>query len=762
MIRPVQSDKRLLRWISRPVLAVVVVGLLITVALTVGAKAEHDLHAIEKFRTLSSDRIRMVQLSFETQIEHLHSIKSFYAASKFVDSDEFQKFTKNFLTSRSVHSVMWVPSVPVYQRAEFEKTIGRSLFACQPDGAVRPVGERKRYYPVSYAQPAEFSSLIGHDLGTDAYCLSAMRVARDSGKIQITGVVPARTGDTTQHVIMAIAPVYRNGQPAETIEQRNANLHGFLISKLYVGETMEQGLARLRGGGVDLLLYDAPRRVDNRLMYAHLSPSRKQCGDELVCLEDANYVYEERFAVASRQWTMICYQAPSLAAEWNPLKPLIILPIGFCFTLLAAVLTASFTDRHRKVHELVTQRTRELAEANRQARAASKAKTEFLANMSHEIRTPMTAILGFADLLTEPGLPVKEHSSHVETIKRNGDHLLTIINDILDLSKIEAGKLQIERIKVDLCQIVNEVVSLMRVRAGGKGIDLSVDFAFPIPRTIKTDAMRVRQILMNLVGNAIKFTEQGGVKLRVRVGQADDHNATVVVDVIDTGVGIPSDKLANLFSAFEQADYSTTRQYGGSGLGLTISRRLAQMLGGDIEVKSEVGSGSTFTLSMQVGVVQPDITYQNLSEALHEKTPKAQRKERQSLNVRALLVEDGPDNQRLISFLLRKAGCDVELAENGLIGFEKALADGPFDIILMDMQMPQMDGYTATAKLREAGYEGPIVALTAHAMSADREKCLSAGCDDYISKPVSRPQLIKLIDQYARKQPVPASVWRVS
>ncbi|MBN2476040.1 MAG: PAS domain S-box protein [Pirellulales bacterium] len=398
---------------------------------------------------------------------------------------------------------------------------------------------------------------------------------------------------------------------------------------------------------------------------------------------------------------------------------------------------------------------RTLEESSKAAKAATQAKSEFLANMSHEIRTPMTAILGFADLLLgESGWEnaPSECVSALETIKRNGAYLLDLLDDILDLSKIESGKLAVEHAICSPTSVLADVASLMRVRAEAKNLPLEVEYIGPIPKSICSDPLRIRQILINLVGNAIKFTETGAIRVVTRLFRSQGKDPYVQFDVIDTGIGISQEQIARLFQPFTQADSSTAKRFGGTGLGLTISRRLAKMLGGDISIASMPGKGSTFTLTLKTGPLDGVPMLDRPAETVVERRQKAGVSAAFKPDCRFLLAEDGPDNRRLISFVLKKAGADVTLAENGQIACEKALAaqnaGAPFDVILMDMQMPVMDGYTATRKLREAGYKRPIVALTANAMAGDQENCRRAGCDGYATKPIDRPVLFAEIARY--------------
>ncbi len=411
----------------------------------------------------------------------------------------------------------------------------------------------------------------------------------------------------------------------------------------------------------------------------------------------------------------------------------------------------------------------DLLDATRSSAAAARSKAQFLANMSHELRTPMTAILGFADLLIEEGDLSRAPSSRIErlhTIKRNATHLMQVLSDILDLSRLESGEIDVQRTMTSPFEILAEIESVMRSSAETKGLRFEIEYRGALPREIRTDPVRLRQILIHTVGNAIKFTERGSVVLTVELVHREKQAPALQIRVTDSGVGVPHGSLDGIFNAFSQGDTSMSRTFGGTGLGLTISRQLARLLGGDIEVESTEGKGSCFEVRVDTGsldgiemIEDPDARARTCDVLLEEDDSTRAFLDRTRVSgpgARILLVEDGEDNRRLISFTLKKSGFDVSHAENGAVGVDHALAaleaDEAFDLILMDMQMPVMDGYEASRRLRESGYEQPIIALTAHALAGDRQRCLDAGCTDFATKPIDRRRLVTLVLRYLEKR----------
>ena len=376
---------------------------------------------------------------------------------------------------------------------------------------------------------------------------------------------------------------------------------------------------------------------------------------------------------------------------------------------------------------------------------ADLAKNHFLANMSHEIRTPLNAIIGLSEVLNEEALTEEQHS-YLSIIRESAQNMMVLIKDILDFSKIEAGKFNLDIAECSLEHLLAVLESIMRPQAMQKDLDFGIFQRTDLPALIKTDSMRLRQCLNNLLNNAIDFTEKGHVYLNVSLEKHQDIDC-IRFDIEDTGIGIAKQDHEKIFREFTQAAVTKNRKSAGAGLGLTITKKLVHLLGGKVLLQSKVGSGSTFSIIIPAGLdvkSQPVFNKSDQLKKVHKEKPST---EDGSLSGKVLVAEDTPTNQTLIKLLLNKLGLDVVIAEDGQEALNRALTED-FDIILMDIQMPHMNGYDATKKLREAGFEKPIVAVTAHAMQGDKEKCLAAGCDDYISKPINKNQLVDVLKTY--------------
>ncbi len=398
----------------------------------------------------------------------------------------------------------------------------------------------------------------------------------------------------------------------------------------------------------------------------------------------------------------------------------------------------------KKAVDALRQSEAKLRKAKEAAEVASRAKSEFLANITHEIRTPLGIMLGFCDMLLElPKLP-DPHKEWIEVIRKNGGHLFSLVEGILDLSKIEAGKLETKKVTFPLIEEMANTLSSLAQEAEAKGLALETTYQGAIPEYVHSCPVKLRQIFLNIIGNAIKFTDEGVIRVSVRY-----EKPLVEFEVSDTGVGIADEHKGTLFKPFSQVDMSYTRKYGGTGLGLVLSRSLAEALGGTLELKeSTPGKGSMFRFSIHPGVTKQQRPKTVASPLIAPDV---------LAGVKVLVVEDSLDNQVLLGHFLRSAGAEVHLARNGAEGVTKAMSE-KFDLVLMDIQMPELDGYAATRALRAKGFKTPIIALTAHAVRQERSRCLRVGCDDYLSKPIDPSLLVRTVAKYAKKKPRPTLV----
>ena len=717
----------------------------------------------------------------------LMGTRGVFAASSYVDRQEFI----DLVTSREIDSefpgalgIGYIERVPS-DSADFDAFVQKVRedeapwfdITIPPGAAPLPDAATDDRYIIKYIEPLEANRAAhGLDIGAHPVRRAAAERAARVGDAALTGTIQLVQDDEKVAGFLYLLPHYKPGMPTDTPEQRIEALQGWAYMPM-LGPKVFEGIMSVAHNELDVEVFGGDTLSDDLLIFD---------GDDHLSQIDHETYIEEDYAdrelhtevpieLGGRTWTLSLSSTPAFAKAsrsevWTAAG------LGLVMTLLLSTLVYVQGNSSRKAWSLAEGMTADLREYAQQAEQATQAKSDFLANMSHEIRTPMTAILGFTDLLrTQIDQDNQELVSYTKTIKRNGEHLLSLINDILDMSKIEAGKLQVEQIAVAPDTVVCEVLSLMRVKADEKKLPLSAKFLTPIPHEILCDPVRLRQILVNLVGNAIKFTEQGGVSIEVCY---DEHMEELRFAVTDTGVGMTPEQVSRLFGAFEQADETTTREFGGTGLGLHISQRLSTLLGGNITCESNYGQGSTFTLTVYTGSTDTaNMLPAGSVEELHSAQVAAGRttqdktahdnNDAQLQGMKILLAEDGKDNQRLINHHLTKAGATVTIVENGRLAVEALCVDSnitgplranpPFDLLITDMQMPEMDGYTEATLLRQMGCTLPIIALTAHAMKEDIQKCLDAGCDYYASKPVNKQLLIDTcVQAYEAREASPA------
>ena len=689
--------------------------------------------------------VETIRNGFHEHERLLHISKALFDASDEVTRDDWRVYVEQMDLEKHSPGVLGLGYVARVEESELADFVRAARADGAPDFRIKPHrhSDTGPHGPVSYvilySEPAATNRAAwGTDVATNTLNKETYDASLESGRARVaTGFPLAQAGKDTKGMVMTLPVHHRDGEHA-------GRVRGWVTTAVVLEAFLESIRQPDWAGfvvGLETPGPGGPRRIVATTPGTHgTDPALVGAHPEIVRPLD---LFGEPVSVR------LTPASPELVhADMRNARTLLL--VGSMASALLTIITwtATRTRQHavamaRQMTEslrLSEQRQRDLA---RRAEEANRAKSEFLANMSHEIRTPMTAILGYADIVESGDADGATRAEAVGAIRRAGRHLLTIINDVLDISKIESGRMAVVNEPCDLPAVISDAVTGLQAQAAVKGLDLRAELEGPIPSAVTTDGHRVRQILINLIGNAVKFTDSGTV--RVRVSHAED---AMTIRVEDTGPGIHRSKLEAIFQPFEQADNSSSRRHEGTGLGLTISRRLANLLGGELTAASTVGVGSVFTLGLPAPVCEVAEPVSSLSQpttAGARNIPSSGQAPNARLRGRVLLAEDGPDNQHLISFILRRAGLEVEVVNNGREAVERFAAGRTYDLFITDMQMPEMDGYVATRLLREDGHTLPILALTAHAMEGDRDRCLQAGCDDYEPKPIDRDSLLTKI-----------------
>ena len=631
-------------------------------------------------------------------------------------------------------------------------------------------------YLLKYHEPESVNRPVwGLNVASTEVNKSVYDEARDTGQVRVSRPMRLQQNKESEWGIVLTMPVYTAGMSVRSVEQRRAAIRGWVVASVSLERFFASEWSsawdgflisiytREHGSGTGgQLVYDSGRSDGHgHSRQNKVARGRGRATSIPLDIENLALVMSVSPAHAG---------SPLLASRGS----VAVLVAGFPLTVLLTTITWSVTRTRARAVELARAMTVSIRQSEQrqrvlavEANAANKAKTEFLANMSHEIRTPMTAIMGYAQVLGELAAGQSHEGEYAEatgSILRAGEHLMAVINDVLDLSKIESGRLEVDHEKCMILRLVRDVSTTLRMCASRKGLAMGVEFDAPFPEWVMTDEHRLRQILINLVGNAVKFTDHGSIVLVL-----DSDERSLRISIRDTGIGISDKKLAGLFDPFVQLDSSVSRRHEGTGLGLTISRRLANLLGGDITMRSTLGVGSVFTLTIPRDCPTATPVRETLpGYELGDQGDQGDRVEAEQAGVtrcpaaasrtadsaagagraRILLAEDGAENQKLIEHLLTRAGYTLKIVSNGREALDELERDpGGFELVLMDMQMPVMDGYAATRALRDRGCDLPIVALTAHVMDGARQACLEAGCDEYATKPIEREVLYALIDR---------------
>ena len=704
-----------------PALCAFLGGLVLCAVLAVLMKQQQQRAWEEEVRKLAQDRAEVIRGQILRSMEVLHAVGALYETDAQVSRQKFRTFVNHALSRQpELQALAWDPRVPGTERAAWEERARREGFEHfsfteeRSPGVLAPAQAREEYFPVYYLESLEKNvAALGFNVGSEPHRRAALEEARDTGRP--TATVPIRLAQEpgSQRGFVVFHPLYR-GLP-RTVNERRSLLLGFATAVFRIGDLVELSLRAMGENGVALSIHD-------------------QSGDELIYYQEAPRLagkpaWRSTVDVAGHHWILL-FEAttafPRLrsdALQW-------VVPGGtfIISLLLAAYLRASAlrASELQSSHAAMLKEIGVRKEAEAAAESANRAKSEFLANISHEIRTPMHAILGYAQILARDGALHPFHRDAVATILSSGDHLLHVINEILDLSKIDAGRMEITATDFDISSLLRELAAMMQQPCEEKQLGLRVETATgDQPLMVHGDEVKLRQVLINMLANAVRFTERGRITLRCISLGGDQWR----FEVEDTGIGISKEALASVFEPFHQGPGA--RRQGGTGLGLAIAKRQVEIIGGELGVRSEVGLGSCFHVTLK------------LPEARHPTPASATAAPRREIvrmaagqKVRALVVDDIAENRDVLSTMLTLVGCEVVIAEHGRQALEVIRVSRP-QIVFLDMRMAELDGIEAarriTAEFASTGLK--VVATSASALAHEREMYMRAGCDDFVAKP---------------------------
>lgn len=713
-----------------------------SLALTIFTSGLTYLFETQLKQTYIEHKIENIKNFIESSIQsHIDSMirptQGLFVSSQFVDHKEFASFENVLQISNlksgilNVSYIIRLPEAEIRSHTKMMVSAGFSDFSIWPKPTGKPGQD---YFPITYIYPMDWRNkrALGYNVGHEEKRKLAMDLARDTGEAAMTGKIILVQEDNVdvQSGFIIFSPLYKKHYRVSTVEERRRALSGYIggafRTKSFFDQLMQELTVNVQH--FKLELYDG-EIADPKLLFFTFSSSGIDEQDML----SSNTTIE----VANRKWlariTTTGARPIGLQAELH----WFLLIVGLLVSLLLYLVTKLNLIQNMKLNqdiEMLRETKLHLQQAKESAEAASTLKGAFLANMSHEIRTPLSVIISSSNFLMSPQINADEKEKFAQIISRNGKHLLNIINDILDLSKIEAGMVSLEFAQILIRSELKDLEEDMRLLAQAKNISFQMQISDELPEFIGTDPSRMQQILRNIIGNAIKFTERGYVEVIVDSVKGDEIRFLVK----DSGIGLSKEQQKNIFAPFSQADVTFTRKYGGSGLGLVLSKKLASLLGGDVTLKSsQSGAGSVFEINIKNKM--DSANPYKLSPL--ERTPKNQFLLR---GKKILLVEDSQDTQFVVTRILQLQGAEVTVAKNGAEGVAQALQQN-FDLVLMDIQMPVMDGFAATKILREKGYTKPVFALTAHTQPQFKELSAEAGFDNYLSKPFQIDELLRKI-----------------
>ena len=690
---------------------------------------------LDSFRTrLESDvsqRANIIINKIDDSLLVVMALQNFFAASEHVTREEFATYSQPFLQERNeIKALSWNPRIPNSQRVNFEnqghKGMSEEFFIYERDsqGKRLSAGNRGFYYPVLYIEPMqENMKAVGYDVGSDPVRLAALAQARDTGRTVATERIRLVQDNGEKFSVLVFNPHFAKGRPVKTVEERRLALQGFSVAVINIEKLLVAALGKTEMIGMPFDLLDLSAPKDKQFLN-HWGPRLNGNGSWMTFLLPDAPAIMKKFNFCGREWGVNLTPSNEYMVQNYPLAYWLLLPAGVLLSMLLGLYFSTLNAQRQELEEQVLERTLELQSSERSLRelnvhleervvdrtrqletaiqalsrskelaeAANRAKSIFLANMSHEIRTPLNAVLGFSQIAMRDPNITPENRHNLQIVNRSGEHLLALINDVIDVAKIEAGRISLGKTVFDLPTLIAHLVEQYSPRASARSLQLIHESGGDILRYVTGDEVKIRHILSNLIDNAIKFTQEGGVSLRSRTRFRDGQD-WLEVEVEDSGQGIAPEDMDRIFGAFEQAEGDRTNQ-GGTGLGLTISREYARLMGGDLTVISEPGHGSCFHLAIPVMKATDAPQPQTL-----ELPRRIMRLKPGQPPCRVLVVDDRDTNREILIKMLAPLGCVMIEAVNGQAGLDAFMDQKPH-LVLMDMVMPVMDGREATRRIR--------------------------------------------------------------